>query len=193
MPRGIFENGNKGLFKKGQKPWNKGISGYKLWPNGRIFSKTTIEKMRKAKKGKPSPNKGKRKLVECKICGKEFQNNGKKYCSIECKKRDCVWNKGKKLPNQSGKNSSSWKGGITSENDRLRKSLEYKIWRKEVYKKDNWTCRLCGHKGRGIVAHHLKLFADFPELRFSVDNGIVLCRKCHLEVHRKICNGIRNQ
>jgi len=37
-----------------------------------------------------------------------------------------------------------------------------------------------------IVAHHLKLFSEFPELRFSVDNGIVLCRSCHLKVHKNL-------
>ena len=83
-----------------------------------------------------------------------------------------------------GKNHPRWKGGVTPEHNRIRNSLEYVLWRNEVYKRDKWTCRICKKrclKGN-IVAHHLKKFSDFPELRFMIDNGITLCRKCHAEV-----------
>jgi len=83
-----------------------------------------------------------------------------------------------------GKLHPMWKGGISSENMKIRHGLEYEIWRNKVYRKDYWTCRLCGYKGQKIVAHHLKLFSEFPELRFSIDNGITLCRSCHAKVHK---------
>lgn len=112
--------------------------------------------------------------------------------SEETKRKISEAHKGKKKPWAippyfEGKNHWNWKGGITSENNKLRNSIEYFIWRDEVYKRDYWTCRLCGYEGDYIVAHHLKLFSDFPELRFSIDNGVTLCRSCHNKVHRKIC------
>jgi len=84
--------------------------------------------------------------------------------------------------------------GRTPEMELLRHSLEYTIWRNEVYKRDNWTCRICGKKckAKDIIAHHLQLFSEFPELRFVVDNGITLCRSCHLKLHKQLKNNIKN-
>lgn len=85
-----------------------------------------------------------------------------------------------------GASHHNWKGGITSEQGKIRGSLQYVIWRNDVYKRDGWSCRVCKKKclKGNIVAHHIKEFADFPELRFITENGLTLCRKCHLEIHR---------
>jgi len=45
---------------------------------------------------------------------------------------------------------------------------------------------MCDIKQRYPVAHHLKTFKDYPELRFDVDNGQTLCRSCHKKVHEEI-------
>jgi len=83
--------------------------------------------------------------------------------------------------------SYRWKGGITSVNAQIRQSLEYKLWRKAVFERDNYTCIWCKRKGgkypgkkRVILnADHIKPFADYPELRFAIDNGRTLCEDCH--------------
>lgn len=177
-------------FKKGFIPWNKGKRGVQVgWSKGK--TKKDFPKMGNSgvKKGNIPYNKGITKPSSCKNCQKEIPRRPrKKYCSEECKLKLYPWNKGKQSPQLSGKNNGNWKGGVTEESSLIRKSLQYEIWRNEVYRRDGWTCRICGkHCPKGtIVAHHIKLFSDFPELRFSVDNGLTLCRSCHARLHKEL-------
>lgn len=76
----------------------------------------------------------------------------------------------------------NWKGGITPVNELIRKSTMYKMWRKAVFERDNYTCQECGEKesvSGKLNADHIKPFAYFPELRFSIENGRTLCKSCH--------------
>lgn len=72
-----------------------------------------------------------------------------------------------------------WKGGINGENDTERHRREYKEWRTAIYERDNYTCVCCGDRGGKLNAHHINTFADYPELRYDIDNGITLCENCH--------------
>lgn len=77
-----------------------------------------------------------------------------------------------------------WKGGVCEINKKIRMSFEYRLWRTAVFERDNYTCIWCGEKSRKgksleIQADHIKPFADYPELRFAIDNGRTLCRECH--------------
>lgn len=67
-----------------------------------------------------------------------------------------------------------------------RRSVEYKHWRDAVYARDEYTCQHCGDgQGGNLQAHHIKSYADFPELRYTIENGVTLCRNCHERVHLK--------
>jgi len=65
----------------------------------------------------------------------------------------------------------------------LRKSIRYKNWRQAVIERDNYVCWICGSIATDCVAHHIKPWANYPILRFVVENGITLCQPCHIALH----------
>jgi len=107
---------------------------------------------------------------------------GKKL-SEETKKRMSESKKGKHM--NCGENNPSWKGGISKEAILIRQSIQYKLWRNSVFSVDNFTCQKCKKRGIYLIAHHIKLFSQYPELRFAIDNGITFCKECHFKFHNK--------
>lgn len=73
----------------------------------------------------------------------------------------------------------NWQGGKTKEGTLFRNRVEYKRWRATVFKRDNFTCQVCGKRGGHLNADHIKPFATHPELRLSLKNGRTLCIPCH--------------
>ena len=83
-----------------------------------------------------------------------------------------------------GKNGSNWKGGISPVNERIRKSLKFRLWREVIFRRDNYICVLCEARsgnGKAVILHpdHIKPFALYPSLRFKLTNGRTLCIDCH--------------
>lgn len=155
----------KGRFEKGHK--------INL---GRVWTQKSRDKSRKTHIGmKRKPfskehkikiglgNKGKRRTNEFKIYMKKVMTG--------------------KLGNKSG----NWRGGITPLNRLLRTKSKWKIWREEVFLKDNFTCqnkncKFCNNKiGILLHPHHIKPLALYPNLAFDVNNGITYCAKFHLK------------
>lgn len=91
-----------------------------------------------------------------------------------------------------GENNPKWKGGITPEHKRIRKSPEMSVWRNNVFERDCYSCQYCGYdKGHIIRAHHIFPFAEYPDLRFVVENGVTLCERCHILAHETEINPIQ--
>lgn len=84
-------------------------------------------------------------------------------------------------------NHPNWNKNLTDEErQKLRKSIEYTRFRRKVFKRDKHTCQKCGdNQGGNLNAHHIRNHSTHKELRYDVNNGITLCKKCHIEFHKK--------
>ena len=169
----------KGIYKRTNPVWNKG----KHW------SDIIKNKIGKANKGKllGENNPAKRPEVREKI-SKAMKGNKSRLGLLhtkETKEKISKSHLGKSTPWMLGKNNSNWKGGINPINDTIRKSIEMRLWRESVFARDNWTCQKCGQKGGKLHSHHIKNFAQYPKLRFAIDNGTTLCKKCHIKFHKE--------
>jgi 5-methylcytosine-specific restriction endonuclease McrA len=165
---------DNGRFKKGFTPWNKGL---KAKDDERI--KRSINACHLASKGLIPWNKGMKYSEERK---KEMSILAKRLGFRPPSRTGAIpWNKGKKYPQTTGERNVNWRGGVTSENEKIRKSIEYKEWRREVMKRDNYTCICCGTKQtrkNPMVVDHIKPFSLYPELRFEISNGRTFCKEC---------------
>jgi hypothetical protein len=77
-----------------------------------------------------------------------------------------------------GENNPSWNGGVTTDDEKFRRSPEYKGWRMEVLKRDNYTCQRCNNR-RELQVHHIDNFSRYVDKRIDINNGITLCKNCH--------------
>lgn len=88
-----------------------------------------------------------------------------------------------------GELSPTWKGGVKYHRVE-RSTYEYRHWRTSVFSRDMYICQCCGLKsGKGVKvelqAHHIRNWKDNVYLRYNIDNGITLCKKCHTLFHSK--------
>lgn len=81
--------------------------------------------------------------------------------------------------NLKGRNSPNWKEVKNKELSRLRGTAKYREWRKHVLQRDDYTCQKCGSKDKKLHTDHELPFALYPDLRFEILNGRVLCVDCH--------------
>lgn len=63
--------------------------------------------------------------------------------------------------------------------------------KKKLYERQKHCCPHCGNEFEyeEMELHHILPVGRFPELRQSIRNGVMLCNKCHKEVH---CNPWKN-
>lgn len=175
---------------------------------GKFVSQETRGKMSAAKKECTPWNKGKSMPEKTRLAINKA-NKGNQYCkgfqhSEETKKKLSIirmghpgYTKGKigihskeglqKIAEaHKGSKNNNWNGGSTPIIYRIRNSLRYKEWRLKIFKRDDYTCQICGNRGGKLCAHHIFNFSKFANLRFFNWNGITLCGSCHGKRRLKI-------
>jgi len=148
----------------------------------------TRVKVKKTHKGRVSTFLGKTHSEENKKKFSEYAKSrkppmqGRKH-TLESRKK---MSESSRLADRTGEKCHLYKDGKTAERRGIRFSSEYKRWRFDVFVRDSFACQHCGDaKGGNLCAHHIKPFADFPDLRLVLENGLTLCKKCHKKVHAK--------
>lgn len=175
-------------FWLGKKFSKKHLENMSKSQTGRKHSKETKEKMRVRafENGNGKWNKGhkmsEKTLVKMRLCQKGKKVSEETKQKIKKARSKQIMLKGEKHPN--------WKGGITSSSQAARMSLEMKLFKKACLERDNFTCQKYETRGGILRVHHINNFADFPELRTSISNGITLSEQAHKEFHK--IYGIKN-
>ena len=129
--------------------------------------------------------KGKEGLKDEKHPNRQGKKYIKKYCT-DCNKelkgirpitKRCIKCRGNFYSKEKHPN---WKGGITNQRIKEYNTVEYLNFVKGVLKRDNYTCQYCSKYGNSVKleVHHIKSYAEYPELRFEISNGVTLCKEC---------------
>ena len=182
-----------GVFKKGNIPWNKGVpnsgfkQGYTPYNKGQPHSEEEKSKISEALKNyylihvHPTSEETKQKISKALMGqqnakGHKVSEESRKRMSQNMKGRK-AWNKDKPFMAIRGSNHHNWKGGVCKDDERH--TLEWKLWRRQVFERDNYTCQDCGESGVYVEPHHIVPRRIDKEKVFDITNGITLCRPCH--------------
>lgn len=159
MPKGFrgFQKGHKSGYFKGKK-----------------HSEETKRRMSLAKIGKQNKSKTKFK----KGCVSMMKG---RFHSEESRIKMSMSRKGKRLK----ENNPKWivdRTKLKKYNDTTkdRRSYACKNWRKNVWERDDFKCKIRDNNcGGRIEAHHILGWTNYPDLRYNINNGITLCRNHH--------------
>lgn len=157
--------------------WNKITNPIPDWVKTKISNTNKLKGIKPpSRKGLPFQYESYLKLL------KSRKNNGKPWHSTETINK--IQNKRKLFYDKLGRK--------TNLSDRLKKTEKYKLWRKSVFERDNYTCQECGKKGVYLQAHHIFSKSKLIELNnndydkcikdekmWEVSNGLTLCKICH--------------
>ena len=201
-----FVKGNK--VNLGKKYSAERIARMSQGRRGNRHAQATKDKLRQSHLGKKYPHR--KRILLSENHKANIQESLREYYSFHKRKghgqnmltrmKISASTKGKHKPAETrrrmsqrarrGEKSNFWRGGVAqahkTEREVLSSSVEYKIWRDAVFRRDNYTCQHCGIRGRAglgkrIVLHadHILPFRSHPELRLEMNNGRTLCVDCH--------------
>jgi 5-methylcytosine-specific restriction endonuclease McrA len=57
------------------------------------------------------------------------------------------------------------------------------FWAREVRMQYNYHCVYC-NTSRHLSAHHIFPKSKYKGLKYNLNNGILMCKECHIELHQ---------
>lgn len=150
---------NKGTFKKGRKPWNKGKKGVQVaWNKSKSIKKSHPQMG--FQNGNELADNSKSKTTR-------FKKGERPSIETEFKKGCKPWN---------------WmedRSQLKKSEDR-REDSAHIDWSRRVKNRDSWKCKISNEDCNGrLESHHILNWKDYPELRYEINNGITLCSRHH--------------
>jgi len=94
-----------------------------------------------------------------------------------------------------GKSNPSWSGGVyRTLRQNIMKLPEYYQWRKQIFKRDDYTCQICLKRGGELHADHIHPYIKIINENFisnlveailcadlwNLNNGRTICKQCHI-------------
>ncbi len=138
------------------------------------MSEETRRKQSLAKIGNTPWNKGKSGVMPS---GETHHFYGKTHKKETIEKMSKILSDGRRA-RENHPNWISDRGKLAKKQER--NDSAYREWRKQVWLRDNFKCKIANPDCSGkITAHHILGWASYPELRYEVNNGITLCHAHH--------------
>lgn len=113
----------------------------------------------------------KKNMPECLVCQKELYRKETKYC------QNCY----------RGNVTGRWNNDLSVEDrENIRsKNPAYRIWQISILKLYDFKCVQCGDsRGGNLNAHHIENYSSNKEKRLDINNGVCLCKSCHIKFHK---------
>ena len=189
-------NTDKPFLGHTQIAWNRGLLGRQKWHNTDSLGLGRIKGIKKPALQGSNNSKWNSVEKECIICQKKYfvqnyRKNKSRFCSHICYHKWHI-----------GENSPVWTDNYKkSFRNRIMQLREYKDWRFQCMRRDDFKCKWCNSIHKKNV-HHVKSFSlimkesnittvegarKCKEL-WNMENGITLCEECH----RKTDNYLKN-
>lgn len=95
------------------------------------------------------------------------------------------------LANRTGENHPRW---LPEEEKTGSRGISgYSKWKRSVLLRDGNECVVCGKTcvddGEHLAIHHLNSYSAHKEMAIDINNGVTLCRECHLKFHIDFMGG----